>query len=331
MDRPRLPLTWSDWVSGDWLGAANPVGFVAPVVEKSIDRFAKVVNATLTSGIGAGVASGLGATLDAASDLGPAAPQLIIEQILKTAGARLVGRDLTLATGSDSSTMQLHLADLHFAMTPLALAVGQLGTVTANTTNVAWDGGRLNALDMTFANVHLRPGMQPAMVIAPLRFRATIRQDVLDELLADTADKVTVHLAPSGVAYARKPGKEHWGSAQVTPRIEGDSIRLVARGVTVGTRSFNAPRSGIPSALLTIPTLPGGMRLTDIRLGDSCVEVEAVIDEWSEPLTPQQLLMIAELVRSGEERIDLPRPTRDHSTRTASVSTRPTTPPKGSS
>ena len=101
MDKPRIPVTWSDWVSGDWLGAANPmspIAKVAPVVAGSIDTFARVV----------------GATLGAASERGgPAAPQFIIEQILSTARARLVGRDLTLKNGS--SALHLVLDDLVLA------------------------------------------------------------------------------------------------------------------------------------------------------------------------------------------------------------------------
>ena len=298
MDKPRIPLTWSDWASGDWLGPANPLGVVAPVVAESIDRFTRVVNATL----------------GAAAQTGPAAPQLIIEQILKTARSRLVGRDLTLRAGTDAATMRLHLDDLRFAMTPLTVAVGQLGTIEAIASNVSWDGGRLNALTISFANVHVRPGMQPALVIAPIRFHATIKQDVLDELLAPSTDKVSVELAADGVAYARRPGREQWGHAHVRPRIEGDHIRLVATGLTVRTKSFNAPRNGIPSVLLDIPKLPGSMRLTNIALGDHCVIVDAVIDEWSELLTPQQLIMLGELVRNGSQTYDMPRNTSGKAT-----------------
>ena len=280
-------------MSGDWLGAANPlspIGKVAPVVAGSIDTFARVV----------------GATLGAASERGgPAAPQFIIEQILSTARARLVGRDLTLQSGS--AALHLVLNDLKFAASPLGLALGQFGTITAHASNVRWDGGRLNALTVKFKNVHLRPGAQPALIIAPIKFSATIRQDVLDELIADAADKVSVELCDGGTALARKPGRESWGNANVTPRIEGNNVRLVATGLTVGSRSFNTQRGGVPSALIKIPPLPAGMRMTDIALGDSCVSIEAVITEWREPINAQQLLMLSELVRSDNSNLDFSR------------------------
>ena len=275
MEKPRIPSSWSDLASGDWLGAANPMNAVTPI------------------------------------------PQFLIEQILNGARARLVGRDLTLRA-SENTGLQLVLDDLQFTIAPLAIAVGQLGTITAKTHNVRWDGGRLNELEMTFANVHLRPGLQPQLIIAPLRFRVTIRQDVLDELLVDNIDKVTVELGASGIAYARRPGKEQWGHAHVTPRIEGTQIRLVATGVTLRNRSFNAPRSGIPSVLLQIPALPGGMRMTNIELGDECVYIDAVIEEWSEPLTVQQLMMLSELVRTGADNIDLSRTNAATTTKDAS-------------
>jgi hypothetical protein len=293
MDKPRIPLTWSDWVSGEWLGAANPlnpIGRVAPVVAGSIDTFARVV----------------GATLGAASERGgPAAPQFLIEQILNNARARLVGRELTLQGGT--AQLQLVLDDLRFAASPLGLALGQFGTITAEASNVRWDGGRLNELIVKFKNVHLRPGTQPALIIAPIKFTATIRQDVVNELIADAADKVSVELLDGGVATARRPGRESWGSANVTPRIEGHNVRLVATGLTLGSRSFSTQRGGVPSALLDVPTLPGGMRMTDIALGDSCVIVEAVIDEWREPLNAQQLLMLSDLVRSDTSKLDFTR------------------------
>ncbi len=293
MDKPRIPVTWSDWVSGDWLGAANPMnplGRVAPVVAGSIDTFARVVGATLGA---------------AAERGGPAAPQFLIEQILSTARTRLVGRDLTLKSGE--SQLRLVLDDLRFAASPLGLALGQFGTITADTNNVRWDGGRLNTLTVKFKNVHLRPGTQPAVIIAPIKFIATIRQDVLDELIADAADKVSVELLSDGSALARKPGRESWGNANVTPRIEGSNVRLIATGLTVGSRSFSTQRAGIPSALIKVPPLPGGMHMTNISLGDACVSIEAVIHEWREPISAQQLIMLAELVRTDNPNLDFSR------------------------
>ncbi len=293
MDKPRIPLTWSDWASGDWLGVANPMnplGRVAPAVAGSIDTFARVVGATLGA---------------AAERGGPAAPQFLIEQILSTARTRLVGREISLKAGSGE--LHLTLEDLRFSASPLGLALGQFGTITTDASNVSWDGGRLNSLTVKFKNVHLRPGAQPALIIAPIKFSATIRQDVLNQLIAGAADKVSVELQPNGIAVARRPGRESWGSAQVTPRIEDQNVRLVAKGLTVGTRSFTTQRAGIPSALIEVPPLPGGMRMTDIALGDSCVNIEAVINEWREPVTAQQLLMLSDLVRSDNTQLDFSR------------------------
>ncbi len=290
MDKPRIPITWSDWVSGDWLGPANPrtpLGKVAPVVAESIDTFARVVGATL------GTAAELG---------GPAAPQFLIEQLLSTARARLVGRSLALKSGL--ATLHLTLDDLQFAASPLGFALGQFGTITADTSKVSWDGGRLDALTVKFKNVHLRPGTQPALIIAPIKFSAEIKQDVLNELIADAAEKVSVELQPNGVAIARRPGRETWGNAQIVPRIEGNNVRLVATGVTVGSRSFSTTRAGVPSALIEVPKLPGGMRMTDISIGDSCVRIEAIINEWREPISAQQLVMLSEMARTDSDQLD---------------------------
>ena len=285
MERPRLPLTWADWVSGDWLGDANPIGVVKPALAGSLDGLGRAV----------------GATLGAIDKTTAVAPQFMLEAILEGARNRLRGRDLVVRHGDGE--LRLRLADLHFELAALPLAVGQLGTIHVDTSDVAWPGGRLTTMHVDFANVHIRPGLSPRLITAPVRVRATLGQDALDDFLADVADKVRVELGDH-VATAFRPGREAWGHASVEPRLEGGRVRLVATGLTVRSRALRAPGGGLPSFLIDLPTLPRGLRVTHMELGDHRVVVDALVEELEEPITAQQLAKVASLVRAGADDID---------------------------
>src|SRR4051794_22072261 len=159
-----MPLTWSDWVSGDWLGTANPMGVVKPALAGSVDNLARAV----------------GATLGALDKTTAVAPPFMLQAILDGARSRLRGRDLVVRHGDGE--LQLHLDDLQFDLATIPLAVGQLGTISIDASNVSWGppGGQLDTLHVEFANVHIRPGFAPMIVSAPIRLHATIGQAALD-------------------------------------------------------------------------------------------------------------------------------------------------------
>ncbi len=286
MDGPRLPLTWSDWASGDWLGDANPLGVVKPAIAGSIDGLTRAV----------------GATLGALEHTATLAPQFMLEAILDGARSRLLGRDLVVRHGDGE--LRLHLDDLRFDLAALPLAVGQLGSIHVDASAVAWPAGRLDALHVEFANVHIRPGFAPALVGAPVRLRATVGQEALDGFLAGVATKVHVELGER-TAVAVRPGRESWGHARVEPRVEGGRMRLVAMGFSVRSRALRAPGRGLPAVLVDLPTLPRGMRVKHLELGDRVVLVDAILEQFEEPITPQQLARVASLVRAGAPEIDL--------------------------
>jgi hypothetical protein len=284
-----LPLTWSDWVSGDWLGDANPIGVVKPAVAGSIDSLTRAVGATLGA-------------LDKTTNL---APPFMLQTILDGARSRLRGRDLVVRSGD--AELRLRLDDLRFDLATLPLAVGQLGSIHVDASNVVWPGGQLDTLVVEFANVHVRPGFVPMLVTAPIRLHATIRQDALDGFLAGVASKVRVELGDR-TATARRPGRESWGHAKVEPRVEDGKVRLVATEFSLRSRALRAPGGGVPSVLVDLPQLPGGMRVTAMKLADHAVLVDALIEELEEPITAQQLANVSSLVRVGAPEIDVSPP-----------------------
>ncbi len=286
MEPPRLPLTWSDWVSGEWLGDANPVGVVRPALAGSIESISRAINVTLGA-------------LDKTTTL---APQFMIETILDGARSRLRGRDLVIRNGD--AELRLHLDDLRFDLAALPLAVGQLGSIHVDASSVDVPAGHLETLHVEFANVYIRPGFTPMLVTAPIRLRATIGQAGLDGFLREVAGKVHVELGDH-TATAVRPGRETWGHAQVEPRVEGNRLRLVATQFALGSRALRAPGGGVPSVLVDLPTLPRGMRVTHVELGERVVVVDALIEALEEPITAQQLANVSSLVRVGAPEIDL--------------------------
>jgi hypothetical protein len=281
-----MPLTWSDWVSGEWLGTANPMGVVKPALAGSVDNVARAV----------------GATLDALDKTSSLAPPFMLQAILDGARSRLRGRDLVIRNGDGE--LRLHLDDLQFDLAAIPLAVGQLGTIHVDASAVSWPGGSLDTLHVEFANVHIRPGFTPVLVSAPIRLHATIGQAALDGFLDGVASKVRVELGDKR-ATAIRPGRETWGHAAVEPRVEAGKVRLVATGITVRSRALRAPGGGVPSLLVDLPRLPGGMQVRHMELGDRVVHVDALVEEIQEPITAQQLANVSSLVRLGAPEIDL--------------------------
>src|SRR5260370_15932041 len=70
---------------------------------------------------------------------------------------RFSGQDLTLV-----------LSDLSVEGSDLGRVVGQYGQVRISARDVEWGGYQLGRMEIQARNVHLRPGVRPVLVVAPV-------------------------------------------------------------------------------------------------------------------------------------------------------------------
>lgn len=286
-------FSWTDWVSDQWQTMADSAAAMVPGAPGN----------PLTSMAGA-----LAGSLDAMPVGTPMAPQLLAEQLLDLAQSRLRGRELTIATGSPSGDARLRLRDVRFELSPLPLAVGQLGMVEVDADSLAWGAVRLRNVSASFANVHVRPGLTPTLVCAPVRLHAVIGQAELDEMIAGTSMGVHVELTDDGPALLTGPSWQRLGRAQVEPWLDDDRIRFRTGGVVVRGRRLALPRTQLPGVSLALPPLPVGLRLTRIELRAGQVHVDGLVEELRAPLATDQLQRLAKAMRAGAAQLDLRRP-----------------------
>src|SRR5260370_1168586 len=134
---------------------------------------------------------------------------------------RFSGQDLTLV-----------LSDLSVEGSDLGRVVGQYGQVRISARDVEWGGYQLGRMEIQARNVHLRPGVRPVLVVAP----------VLIEAFGAAS-------APSRCPSMRSQGR----GALSRARVRGPPAAVSCRGglrcgqescSTAGSGTRRSPRSG---------------------------------------------------------------------------------------
>ena len=129
----------------------------------------------------------------------PSLPVAALESLLRAAGRRLAGRRLTVpGTGG---ALHLRLTALRLDPEPLGLAVGQLGDVTVEATDVVWRDITFRSAVLVARNVHVRPQPVPTAVAAPVTLDLALDPVAVCERLAATHP-----VARPSIARPRTPG-----------------------------------------------------------------------------------------------------------------------------
>ena len=130
---------------------------------------------------------------------GPVPPVAALESLLRAAGRRLAGRQLTVpGTGG---ALRLRLTALRLDPEPLGLAIGQIGEVTVEATEVLWRDITFRRAVLVARNVHVRPQPVPTAVAAPVILDVVVDPAVVRERLAATHPQLRLEVhrdAPHG-------------------------------------------------------------------------------------------------------------------------------------
>ena len=218
----------------------------------------------------------------------PALPVAALESLVRSAGRRLAGRRLTVpGTGG---ALRLRLTALRLDPEPLGLAVGQLGDVTVEATDVVWRDITFRSAVLVARNVHVRPQGVPTAVAAPVTLDLLLDPEAVCERLAATHPelRLSVHAeAPHTRAHwARRPG---WGWVGLKPEITTTALLLRPTSLSVRGRALALP-GWLPTVRVRLPQLPRGLRLRDVEVTDApAIVLHLGTDEWREQVPPRRL------------------------------------------
>jgi hypothetical protein len=173
----------------------------------------------------------------------------------------------------------LTVTELDSALEPEGLAVGQLGEVRAAARDIRWDQQRLQHAIAVLRNVHIRPGVPPLVVAAPVKLSSVLPAEIFDDVLRQAVPQVRSELCEDGTArlrWVRQPG---WGGLQVDVDVVGTTLWLRPRALITRQRRWTLP-ARIPAYRVPLPTLPHELLVTDVSLGLDSLQLSALLPEW---------------------------------------------------
>jgi hypothetical protein len=189
----------------------------------------------------------------------------------------LIGKEISVRIG-DSDVM-LTVTELDSELEPQGLAVGQLGEVRVAAQDIRWEEHHLHSAVAVLRNVHIRPGVPPLVVAAPLKFSSALPADIFDDVLRQAAPQLRSELCEDGSArlrWARRPG---WGGLEVDADVVGTTLWLRPRALITGRRRWALPVR-TPAYQVPLPALPHGLLITDVSLGVDALQLSALLPEW---------------------------------------------------
>jgi hypothetical protein len=195
----------------------------------------------------------------------------------------LIGKRVTIRMGDHDVT--LTLTELDSELEPGGLAVGQLGEVRVAACDIEWGPHVQQHLSHAVAvlrNVHIRPGVPPLVIGAPVELSTSLPAKIFEDMLRQAAPQLHAQLNTDRTAqlhWARRPG---WGSLEVDVEVVGTTLWVRPRALVTGLtrqRRWTLPRR-TPAHPLPLPGLPHGLLVTGVTLGVDSLQVSALLPEW---------------------------------------------------
>lgn len=189
----------------------------------------------------------------------------------------VVGR--TLSVRLDSGDITLTVTEFDSRLDVRRLAVGQLNDVRLAATDIHWDERYFESASVVLHNVHLRPGVPPVLVAAPVEVSMDISTHALDDVFSDALPRLSGHVDDDGVArlrWARRPGL---GSVEVDVRLDGSTLWLHPRAVRTRRRRWSLP-DRTPSYPVRLPELASGLTLTSLSFSPGVLHLTGSLPEW---------------------------------------------------
>lgn len=117
----------------------------------------------------------------------------------------LIGKEVTVRIGDHD--VVLTVTELDSALEPQGLAVGQLGEVRVAARGISWDQHHLHSAVAVLRNVHIRPGVPPLVIAAPVELSSALPTEIFDDVLRQATPQLRGELSESG-APRRNPSTD---------------------------------------------------------------------------------------------------------------------------
>ncbi len=202
---------------------------------------------------------------------------------------RFSGRDLTLTVD-----------DISIQGVDLARMVGQYGLVGVTARDVRWGGLELERMEVQARNVHLRPGVPPTLVAAPVLVEGFVSAAAASRRLAATSGLLELVLLDDvpQIGLVGAP----WVRLEVQPGAEGRSVLARPRALRVGEWRLPLPS---PAFSLAVPDLPDGLLLTSVEPAPGGFVVRGTLGEWRRSLSRDDVERLLAGMRADQDRLDL--------------------------
>ena len=193
----------------------------------------------------------------------------------------LVGKEVTVGRGGQGGDQNvvLTVTELDSALEPQGLAVGQLGEVRVAARDIRWHDQRLQHAVAVLHNVHIRPGVPPVVVAAPVTLSSALPAKIFDDAVRQAVPQLRGELREDGTARLRWGRQQGWGGLEVDVDAVGKALWLRPRAVVAGQRRWQLP-ARTPAYRIALPELPLGLLVTDVSLGAGALQVSALLPEW---------------------------------------------------
>ncbi|MGO8940451.1 MAG: hypothetical protein ACLP3C_28650 [Mycobacterium sp.] len=192
----------------------------------------------------------------------------------------LVGKRVTIRMGDHDVT--LTVTELDSELEPGGLTVGQLGEIRVAASEIEWADQYLQHAEAVLRNVHIRPGVSPLVIAAPVELSTELPAKVFDDMLRQAAPRLHAQLNADSTAqlrWARRPGL---GSLEVDVDVVGTTLWVRPRALLTGLtkeRRWKLP-GRTPAHPVPLPDLPHGLLVTDVALGADSLQISALLPEW---------------------------------------------------
>jgi hypothetical protein len=219
----------------------------------------------------------------------------------------LVGKEITVRIADHD--VVLTVTELASALEPRGLAVGQLGEVRVAARDVRWDGHRLDRAVAVLHNVHIRPGVPPVLVAAPIQLSSAVPTEIFDDVLRRSVPQLRSEPGADGTARLRWSRRPAWGGLEVDVDAAATMLWLRPRTLITGQRRWRLP-ARTPAYRLPLPALPQGLLVTEVSLAPDAIQLSALLPEWRMELPLRHLEDLITRLSQGARSFAWPSPLR---------------------
>jgi hypothetical protein len=211
-------------------------------------------------------------------------PAALLETAIRTAGERMVGRQLTMRVGGSDVTLTPTKLDTELATAGLAL--GQVARIHVVARDVAWPGTPVREITITCADVRFQSLPMPSVRAKSVVVEIVVAAEVVRAKVAELQPNLVVDIGDDAVMRVRWAPRRTWGHLEVEPVVAEEGVLLMPRILQIARTRWRAVERMRPT-VVEIPDLPRGLALTEVELRPGELVMRGEAAGWHEriPLT----------------------------------------------